>query len=80
MIEITLQDLMLWSISISLIVIGLLRIFSKFRRWVKRKSQRKNIVYCNVCVSYFHDDSEEKYVKCPSCKREMTRGRKRKLG
>ena len=80
MIEMGIVDLMMWVVGLTLVTIGLLRLLSKLRRETSRSSQRKSILYCNVCVKYFSDESDKKWVDCPKCGRPIRKGRPRNLG
>ena len=66
MIEMTITDLLVWGVGITIIMIGLLRLLSKLRREAVRKRHKKSILYCNVCVHYFPDESEGNHIDCPS--------------
>ena len=80
MIEMGMTDLLVWGIGLTLLLIGLLRILSKLRREAGRSRQKRRILFCNICVKYFVDDSDDQHVCCPKCERMVTRGRNRKLG
>ena len=77
---ISIEDLMIWVLGISIIGIGLLRILSRWRQKSSDSRQRKDVIYCNVCVKYSQDNSGDKIVCCSGCGRELVRGRNRSLG
>ena len=73
MIEMTMTDFMILAVGLSIVLVGFLRLISKFRRDSTRRRHKRKIFYCNVCVKYFEDDSDEKYVVCPGCGRLIKR-------
>ena len=80
MIEGTIVDLLVWVVAIAMLMIGAVRIITFFVTKVDHNKRKDRVIYCNVCVSYFNDSSEQDYVKCPTCERNCRRGRPRKLG
>lgn len=79
MMELSMEDFMIAILSVAILLIGFLRIVSKWRRDHTRSKQRKGIFYCNVCVQYIPGEASDKEVSCPCCERRIPRGRKRNL-
>ena len=80
MIELTLEDFILWVISTPLVGIGFYTLFvGLYRRSQKRKA-RNNVICCRVCGYIYQDRSREQAPVCPECHRANDRGRSRRLG
>lgn len=80
MIELTLVDLLVWTVGITILTIGAIRVLSYFLSKIARNKRKNTVMYCNICVSYFDDISEASHVDCPKCGRSCRRGRIRNLG
>jgi len=75
MIELTLEDFILWAISVPLVGIGLYTLFVGLRRRSKIRAAKVNVLCCRVCGHLYQDRSREKFPVCPECGRPNERGR-----
>ena len=80
MIAIDLIDVLVWGVGLAIIMIGCIRLLSAIVKKMTANRQSKDILFCNVCVKYFVDKSDEKHAECPTCGRASRRGRNRNLG
>lgn len=80
MIELTIEDFILWMISLPMVMIGLHAIWANMKRRASINSARRHIVNCRVCGNLYQDRSRERHPACPECGRANQRGRSRRLG
>ncbi len=80
MIEVDLEDIFLWALGLALVTVVVLRVFFKLRQLGSHGRDRRSVYYCNVCVKYFHEENEPRFTACPSCKRQVKRGRRKNMG
>lgn len=80
MIELTMEEFILWVIGVPLLGMGLWGLISGLRCRARRRMSRMQIVTCRVCGYVYHDASREKVPECPVCGRRNERGASRRLG
>lgn len=80
MIELTIEELALWAISVSFLFIGLLVVARSSRENQLSRRRRRAILHCTACNHLFEDTGSEKLVECPQCGRLTQRGRDKSLG
>lgn len=80
MIEVTIEEISLWVVAVTLVIIGLL-IFGRHSRENQIRRRRKRaILHCPACNHIFEDLGNVKLVTCPRCGRDTQRGRDKSLG
>lgn len=80
MIELTLTELVVSVLGISM---GLIVFFTWVSRWTTRRRERvalRQRVICRLCLHVFEDHGSAKLVDCPACGSKNERGRNRRLG
>lgn len=80
MIEMTIEHMGLWIMTLTLLGIFFLYIGSRARDRSYLRQRKKDILNCPVCGNLFEDRGGEKVVPCPRCGRDTQRGRDRSLG
>jgi rubredoxin len=80
MIDLTIEDFILWVISVPMVMIGFYTVVGALRRRATLRVARRNIVHCRVCGFIYQDSSREQDPVCPECGRANERGRSRRLG
>lgn len=80
MIELSIEEFLLSSLSISILSIGLFSLVGYFRVKEGDGFLSRLVMRCVVCDSVFHDDSNEQHPRCANCSRENCRGGSSRLG
>jgi hypothetical protein len=80
MIELTMEEFMLWVIGVPLLGIGLYSILAGLKRRATIRAAQLKIVCCRVCGNLYRDRSRERSPQCPGCGRANDRGKSRRLG
>ncbi len=80
MIELTMEELILWAVGVPLLAIGFYCGWAGFRRRVMIRRRKAHILTCRVCGQLYRDCSYDREVKCPECGRMNERGASRRLG
>ena len=80
MIDLTIEELILWMISVPIVLVGMFTLISSLKRRASRRVARHHIVSCRVCGHLYMDRSRERDPHCPECGRANGRGRSRRLG
>ncbi len=80
MIELTIEELILWMISVPIVMVGLFTLIASLRRRAVLRAARHHIVTCRICGHLYMDRSRERDPSCPECGRANGRGRSRRLG
>lgn len=80
MIDLTMEELILWMISVPIVMVGLFTLISSLRHRASLRAARRHIVSCRVCGHLYMDRSHERSPLCPECGRANERGRSRRLG
>ena len=80
MIELTLEDFLMWVVGAPLVGVGLYTLLAGLRRKYKARKAKNNVISCRVCGHLYQDSSSEKCPACPDCGRINDRGRSRRLG
>lgn len=80
MIELTMEEFVLWAVCVPLLGIGIYSAVAGYRRRARARQARHNIIRCRVCGHLYQDRSRERFPPCPECRRPNDRGRSRRLG
>lgn len=80
MIEVTLEELALTLITITLLVIVLTSLSTRLSESLRRARIARTRLSCRVCGFSWEDRSKAPIVTCPHCERPTQRGRSRRLG
>lgn len=80
MIDLSLEEFILWIISVPIVMVGFLVFVSAWRRRLAVKSARRCIVTCHVCGFIYQDRSRDRAPICPECDRANERGPTKRLG
>ena len=80
MIDLTIEEFILWMISVPIVMVGIYTFVSGMKRRSALKVARRNIVTCRVCGHLYQERSRERDPACPECGRLNERGRSRRLG
>lgn len=80
MIELTLEEFILWVIGVPLLGIGLYSFFAGMKRRSIIRGIQQYIVRCRACGYVYQDRSRERSPECPECGRGNDRGDSRRLG
>ncbi len=80
MIELTMEEFILWVIGIPLLGIGFYTLIAGIRHRAAIRAARQLVLSCRACGTLYPDRSREKFPKCPYCGRPNERGRSRRLG
>lgn len=80
MIDLTMEEFILWAISVPIVMVGMYALVSGLKRRTALKVAQRNIVTCRVCGYLYQDRSRERDPACPECGRLNERGRSRRLG
>ncbi len=80
MIELTLEEFILWVVCGPLVGIGLYCVFVGLSRRSRKKKAKNNVICCRVCGHLYQDWTREPAPRCPGCDRANDRGRSRRLG
>ena len=80
MIDLTMEDFILWMIGVPLVGIGLVTLISGMKRRARKRGLRQQIVRCRVCGHLYKDKSRDKFPECPECDSVNERGKSRRLG
>ncbi|MBT8036023.1 MAG: hypothetical protein KJO21_00635 [Verrucomicrobiae bacterium] len=80
MIELTMEEFMLWVIGVPILVIGFYGIIAGLKRRAAIRTAQSQIVCCRVCGHLYRDRSRERSPQCPGCGRANHRGESRRLG
>lgn len=80
MIELTLEDFILWAIGVPLVGIAVYTVFVGLSRRSHIRAAKNQVITCRVCGHIYQDRSREKSPPCPQCGRANDRGRSRRLG
>ena len=80
MIDLTMEDFILWMISVPMVIVGLFTFLSLLKRRAAKKLTRRHIVNCRICGNLYVDRTREFSPSCPECGRANERGRSKKFG
>ncbi len=80
MIELSIEDFILWVVSLPIVVIGLFYLFSGVANRGERLASSRYNVRCRGCGSVFQDATREKHPQCPECGRKNHRKGAQKFG
>lgn len=80
MIDLTMEDFILWMIGVPLVGIGLVTLISGMKRRARKRGLRQQIVRCRICGHLYKDKSRGKFPECPECDSVNERGKSRRLG
>lgn len=80
MIDLTMEEFILWMVCVPMVMIGAYSFLASMKRRAIIRSARRQIVSCRVCGHLYIDRSREQDPLCPECGRANERGRSRKLG
>lgn len=80
MIDLTMEDFILWMISVPMVIVGLFTFLSILKRRSAVKAARRHIVSCRICGNLYVDRTKELSPSCPECGRANERGRSKKFG
>ena len=80
MIELTMEEVILWVVGVSLLSIGLYTFFASIKRRSVIRAARLQIVRCRACGHIYKDLTRERSPECPECGRSNDRGDSRRLG
>lgn len=80
MIELSMEDFILWMIGAPLVAIGLVSLLAGMRRRSRKRTLHKQIVRCRICGHMYKDQTRERIVECPECGRPNEKGGSRRLG
>lgn len=80
MIELTLEDFILWAVCVPLVGVGIYTVMASLRHRSDGKRAKNDVIHCRVCGHLYQDRSREKSPVCPECHRANDRGRSRRLG
>lgn len=80
MIVLTMEEFILWMISVPMLMIGGHALFAWMKRRASARQLRRNIVRCRICGFLYQDRSRTRDPECPECGRVNARGRSRRLG
>lgn len=80
MIDLTMEEFILWMISVPILIVGLHSLLSALKRRSSQNQARRNILTCRVCGHVYQDRSRTRDPECPECGRANERGRSRRLG
>ncbi len=80
MIELTMEEFMLWVVGFPLVAIGLYSIITGLKRRSMIRASQWQIIRCRVCGNLYQDRSRDRSPQCPDCGRANDRGESRRLG
>ena len=80
MIEVTLEELVMTVMVLTILTLAVLISGDKFATRYRRKALRKGLVRCRACGHSWENEDREKFPICPACGRKNQRGRDRRLG
>ena len=80
MIELTIEELILWMVGGPLLGILLYSFFSALTRNASIRQSKNQIVKCEVCGYLSKPPVTEKFPLCAKCGRKNDRGESRRLG
>lgn len=80
MIELTMEEFILWVIGVPLLSIGFYTLFAGIKRRSAIRARKAQIVRCRACGHVYQDRSRDRSPECPECSRSNDRGDSRRLG
>ena len=80
MIDMTMEDFLLWVIGVPMVGIALVTLIAGMRQRARKRGLKQQIVRCRICGHLYKDKSREKFPDCPECESMNERGRSRRLG
>lgn len=80
MIELTLEEFILWVVCTPIVGIGLYTAFMGLRSSSRVRKAKNHVISCRGCGHLYQDRSRDKDPVCPNCGRANERGRSRRLG
>lgn len=80
MIDLTMEEFILWGICVPMVMIGLFYFVATMKRRSSQRATQRHIVICRVCENLYQDRSREVAPVCPECGRANDRGRSKRLG
>jgi len=80
MIDLTMEELILWMITVPMLIVGFYSVFAAMKRRAAIRAARRSIVTCRLCGHLYQDCSRDSDPICPECGRANERGRSRRLG
>jgi len=80
MIDLTIEEFILWLISVPIVMVGVGFVVASLKRRSAVLAAQRSIISCRVCGHMYRDVSKEVDVACPKCGRMNERGRSKRLG
>lgn len=80
MIELTIEEFVLWVVGVPLLSIGFYCAWTGFRRRAMIRRRKLRIFTCRVCGHLYEDRGYGREVRCPECGRVNERGGSGRLG
>ena len=80
MIDMTMEDFLLWAIGVPLVGIAFVTMIGGMRKRARKRSLRQEIVLCRICGHVYQDKTREKFPECPECESVNERGKSHRLG
>ncbi len=80
MIDLTMEDFILWMIGAPLVIIGFVSVLAAMRYRSRKRRLKQQIIRCQICGFLYKDVSRERFCECPECLSANERGQPRRLG
>ena len=80
MIELTMEEFLLWLVGVPLLGIGFFILLAKIKKRSNIRARQKQILHCNGCGCIYQNRDRERSPKCPEYGRANERGSSRRLG
>lgn len=80
MIELSIEDFILWVVGLPIVVIGLYFLLLGLQSRRNKRNSSRQLIRCRGCGVLFQDKTREKRPVCPDCGRKNDRGSSTKFG
>lgn len=80
MIELTLEEFLLWVVGVAMLIIGFYTLGAAIKRRSTIRARRLQIIRCRACGHVYQNRSRDRSPECPECGRANDRGDSRRLG
>ena len=80
MIELTMEEFVLWMVGAPLLGIGFFVLLANMRRRSRIRVRQRQILRCRACGNIYQNRSRDRSPGCPECGRPNERGNSRRLG
>ena len=80
MIELTMEEFVLWLIGVPLLGIGFFVLLASMKRRAKIRLRQRQVLRCGACGYIYQNRARERFPNCPECGRANERGVSRRLG